>query len=78
VVEGIRVFELYCVLAMEEEARDVEGSKVDRNIFVGSKVAGSGQSVQPGWNVDDELTIDENLELADAVVEIVEVEACEG
>src|SRR6266571_3895890 len=34
--------------------------------------------IQSSWNINDQVTVDEDLQLADTVVEIVHVESTEG
>jgi len=76
-VAGQWILEHDCILSLDDEAGYVEGSELDPGVLVGKIVASAAEVVQPSGNVDDLVAVDKDLELADPVVEVVEVEAAE-
>src|SRR5438093_8788381 len=76
-VAGQWILEHDCILSLDDEAGYVEGSEFDPGVLVGEIVASAAEVVQPSGNVDDLVAVDKDLELADPIVEVVEVEAAE-
>src|SRR5260370_39442213 len=73
-----RILEHNSVLPLHHEAGNVEGSKVHPSILIICKVTSSSQMVQARRNIDDQVSVDEDLQLADAIIEVVQIEAIEG
>jgi len=78
VVKGRWVYEHDGVLSLDHEVCNVEGSKLHPSVLILHKVTCSIQMVQARGNVNDEMAVDEDLELADAIIEVVQIEALEG
>ena len=60
-VAGWRTLEDDCVLALDDEAGDVEGSKIHPPVRVGRIIAGSREMVEPCRNVHRQMTVYQNL-----------------
>ena len=76
-VAGQWILEYDRILSLDDKAGYVERSELDPGVLVGEIVASSAEVVQPSGNVDNLVAVDKDLELADAIVEVVEVEAIE-
>src|SRR6058998_2434000 len=76
-VAGQWILEHDRILSLDDKAGYVEGSELDPGVLVREIVASAAEVVQPSGNVHDLVAVDEDLELADPVVEVVEVEAAE-
>ena len=76
-VAGQWILEHDRILSLDDKAGYVERSELDPGVLVGEIVASSAEVVQPSGNVDNLVAVDKDLELADAIVEVVEVEAAE-
>src|SRR5213592_4608249 len=76
-VAGQWILEYDRILSLDDKAGYVEGSELDPGVLVREIVASAAEVVQPSGNVHDLVAVDEDLELADPVVEVVEVEAAE-
>ena len=77
-VAGQWILEHDRILSLDDKAGYVEGSELDPGVLVREIVASAAEVVQPSGNVHDLVAVDEDLELADPVVEVVEVEAAES
>ena len=58
---GCGVKECDRILALDEEAGDVEGSEGDPSARVRQIVATAAEMVQPCWNIDHQLVIHDDL-----------------
>ena len=70
-VEGSGIREENSIPALDQKTSDVEGSKIDPCPSVWRKVSSTPEIVKARGNIHDQLPIDENLDLADPVVEVV-------
>ncbi len=77
VVELGGIFEEDGVLALDDEAGNVEGSKVEHSVLVGLEVSSTSKVVEAGRNVRDRLAVDDHVQLANPVVKVVHVESGE-
>ncbi len=77
-VAGERVLEHDCVLALHYEAGYVKGPEVDPGIHVWCIVAAAREMVQPCRNINNQVTIYQDLELSHTVVKVVQVKPSES
>jgi len=71
VVTGLGILEQDGILALHHEACNVEGSEAHPRVIVGRIVSASREMVQAGGNINDQVAVDEDLQLADTVIEVV-------
>src|SRR6266487_1925284 len=78
VIEWRGILEEDRVLTVDHETRNVEGSKVNDRILVRPVVTGTVEMVEAGRNIHQQLAVDQDIQLAHTIVEIVKVEARES
>src|SRR2546422_681086 len=76
-VAGQWILEHDRILSLDDKAGYVEGSELDPGFLVGEIVARAAEMIQPSGNVHDLVAVDKDLELADPIVKVVEVDAAE-
>ena len=78
VIEWRRIPEEDRVLTVNHKTGNVEGSKVNDRTLVRPVVTSTGEMVEARRNIHQQLAVDQDIQLAHTIVEIVKVEARES